>query len=53
MLDKKRGLVDNDVEMEALQKEIEEYSLDTFTDPSKAFRRYPSLMKRWIQPAWK
>lgn len=50
LLDEYRSHVGNPLKMIELQKAIESLSLETFTDASIAYRRFPALMGRLLQP---
>lgn len=50
LLNEYRQHVGNANKMMELKNAIESLSLESFTDPSTAFRRYPALMGKLIQP---
>lgn len=50
LLDEYRPHVGNPLKMIELQKAIESLSLERFTDASIAYRRFPALMGRLLQP---
>lgn len=50
LLDEYRSQIGSEHRMHELQRQIESISVESFSDPSIAYRRFPTLMSRLVQP---